>query len=173
MSGGIRPRPIGATLAGSLTTDNDHDVPRRDAGATLIEILITIVLMGTLVAGILTLTQTSIIASKTSEEAARIESALLTAAERVERADRLLFPCDDDLPKPVEAAAQLKLGVTPEQAPNYAKVVTEHLDGSGNWAPGACPGGVYQPNLVQRITITMTSPETGLTRSLEVIKGDI
>lgn len=154
--------------------EEPDDAPsRRDEGVTLIEILITIVLLGTLVAGILTLTQTSIIASKTSEDAARVESALLTAAERVERADRLLFPCDDDLPKPVEAAAQLKLGVTPEQAPTYAKVRTEHLDGTGKWATGACPGGVYQPNLVQRITITMTSPDTGLTRSVEVIKGDI
>ncbi|MCB0967831.1 MAG: hypothetical protein KDB37_13425 [Ilumatobacter sp.] len=135
--------------------------------------MITIVLLGTVVAGILTLTQTSIIASKTSDEAARVESALLTAAERVERADRLLFPCDDDLPKPVEAAAQLKLGVSPDEASTYAKVETEHLDQTGKWAPGACPNGIYQPNLVQRITITMTSPDTGLTRSLEVIKGDI
>lgn len=147
--------------------------PRRDAGVTLIEIMITIVLMGTLVAGILTLTQTSIIASKTSEEAARVESALLTAAERVERADRLQFPCDDTLPAPVEAAAQLKLGVPEDDVESYAWIVTEHLDGTGKWAPGACPGGVYQPNLVQRITITMVSPDTGLSRSLEVIKGDI
>ena len=155
------------------TEEPTHAILGRDAGVTLVEILITIVLMGTVVAGILALTQTSIIASKTSEDAARVESALLTAAERVERADRLLFPCDDDLPKPVEAAAQLKLGVTDVEAPNYAKVETEHLDQTGTWAPGACPGGVYQPNLVQRITITMTSPDTGLTRSLEVIKGDI
>lgn len=151
----------------------DASSRRRDAGVTLVEVLITIVLLGTMVAGILTLTQTSIIASKTSEEAARVESALITAAERVERADRLQFPCDDTLPAPVEAAAQLKLGVSEDDVENYAWIETEHLDGSGRWAPGACPGGVYQPNLVQRITITMVSPDTGLSRSLEVIKGDI
>ena len=157
-----------------MAGDNSYQrAPQRDPGVTLVEIMITIVLLGTVVAGILTLTQTSIIASKTSDEAARVESALLTAAERVERADRLLFPCDDDLPKPVEAAAQLKLGVSPDEASTYAKVETEHLDQTGKWAPGACPNGIYQPNLVQRITITMTSPDTGLTRSLEVIKGDI
>ena len=161
---------IGDNMA---TTDKSQRAEQRDQGVTLVEILITIVLMGTLVAGILTLTRTSIIASKTSEDAARVESALITAAERVERADRLLFQCDDELPQPVRAAAQLKLGVTPEQAPSFAWIETEHLNSSGRWEVGACPSPGWQPNLVQRITITMKSPDTGLTRSLEVIKGDI
>lgn len=141
-------------------------MPSRDAGVTFIEILITIVLMGTVVLGILALTRTSILASKTSKEAATVESALLSAAERVERADRDDFVCD--LSGPIHAAAQVKLGVPLADASNYVTIEYEYLAANA-WTPGC----VDQPNLVQRITITMEHPESGLSRSVEVIKGDV
>lgn len=142
-----------------------------DSGVTLIEILITIVLLGTIVVTILAATQTSIRTSRTSREAARVESALLTAAERVERASR-----DDgylcDLDGPIEAAAQLKLGVSAAEVAAFVAASYEHLTTSG-WQAGACPASGFQANLVQRITITMTGPDTGLSRTLEVVKGDV
>ena len=145
--------------------------PRADTGSTFVEVLVTIVLMGTVVLGLLAATRTQIIASHTSREAARVESALLAASERVERAPRSEgYTCD--LSGPVYAAAQLKLGVSAVDAPTYAKLDYEHLTAAG-WVAGACPGGAYQPNLVQRIGITMISPESGLTRKLEVLKGDV
>ena len=150
--------------------------PRRDAGVTFVEILVTIVLLGTVVVGILAATQTSIIASRTAAEAAQVETALLSAVERVERATRDEgYTCD--LSGPIYAATQLQLGVSAAEAPTYASISYEHLTAAG-WQPGACPidgGGLpqYQPNLVQRIRITMTSPDGGLSRTLEVVKGDV
>lgn len=143
----------------------------RDSGATFVEVLVTIVLLGMVVLGILAATRTQVVASKTSREAARVESALLSAAERVERASRSEgYTCD--LSGPVYAAAQLKLGVSAAEAPTFATLDYEHLTATG-WVAGACPGGVYQANLVQRVGITMISPDTGLTRRLEVLKGDV
>lgn len=152
------------------STSAPDRVSRRDAGSTFVEILVTIVLIGTVVLGLLTATRTQITASRTSREAAQVESALLAAAERVERAPRADYECD--LSGPVYAAAQLQLGVSAADAPTYAMLDYEHLTASG-WDPGACPAGGYQANLVQRIAITMVSPDTGLTRKLEVLKGDV
>lgn len=152
---------------GARPLDDDHD-----SGQSLVELLIAIVLFSTLVVGVLATTRTTIIASRTSKDAALVESALLSAAERVERASRDDGYTCEELTGPVEAAAQLKLGVDAASAPDYAKVKFEHLTAAG-WVDGACPGGAYQANLVQRITITMINPDTGLSRSLEVIKGDV
>lgn len=155
---------------------NRQGQPRSDRGVTFIEIVVTITLMGTLVLGILAATQASVRASRVSRESSKVESALLTAAERIERAPRsdATYQCPGvDLSGPVQAAAQLKLGVTSAEAPTYAKIVRyEHLF-EGAWVDGACPGPTEsQQNLVQRITISMTSPDSGLTRSMEVLKGD-
>lgn len=151
--------------------DDGEPVTLRDRGVTFIEVLITIVLLGTVVVGILAVTRTSIIASKTSKEAATVESALIAAAERVERADRAVVPVCD-LSGPIYAAAQTKLGVPLAEAPGYVTIEYDHLVGT-TWVDGACPGGTPQPNLVQRITISMEHPDSGLTRSVEVIKGDV
>lgn len=159
-------------------TDDRHQPSRRDRGVTFVELVVTIVLLGTVVLGILAATRASIRSSTVSSEAARVESALLTAADRVERASRddSTFRCD--ITGPVHAAAQLELGVTDGEAPNYASVRYEHLTSTG-WADGACPGaagdgpgGSFEPNLVQRITITMASPRSDLQRELTVLKGD-
>lgn len=145
--------------------------PRRDAGVTFVEVLVTIILLGTVVLGILTATRTSIVASRTAADAAVVESALLSAAERVERATRDEgYTCD--LSGPIYAAAQLQLGVDAGDAPAYTQIAYEHLT-AGGWQDGACPDGGYQLNLVQRVRITMTSPATGLSRTLEVVKGDV
>lgn len=155
---------------------NRQAQPGPDRGVTFIEIVVTITLMGTLVLGLLAAAQASVRASRVSREASKVESALLTAAERIERASRddATYQCPGvDLSGPVEAAAQLKLGVTSTEAPTYAKIVRyEHLF-EGGWVDGACPSPTEsQQNLVQRITISMTSPDSGLTRSMEVLKGD-
>ena len=148
----------------------------RDVGVTFIEVLITIVLMGTVVLGILAATRTAIVASRTASEAAAVETALLSAAERVERAAREDgYTCD--LSGPVYAAARLQFGISAAEVPAHVQIAYRHLAG-GAWEDGPCPLGTdgqprYQANLVQRLSITMTSPVSGLTRTLEVLKGDV
>jgi prepilin-type N-terminal cleavage/methylation domain-containing protein len=151
------------------TPQTRHPV-RRDGGVTLIEILITIVLLGLVVVGILTATRTLVLASRTADEVAQVQTALLTAAERIDRAPREQYLCVFD--DPIRAAAQLELGVTEDVVDNYWSVQYEHLGPSG-WTSGACPATGYQQHLVQRITITMTIPDSSVSRSLVVVKADV
>ncbi|MGH9134344.1 MAG: hypothetical protein ACRDZZ_10440 [Ilumatobacteraceae bacterium] len=141
----------------------------RDGGFSFVEIVITIVLMGTVVVPILAAVSASIKASTVSETAAEVETLLINAVDRVNRATRASFPCD--VTAPVVAAVE-----THGWPPSSATVGQEYLDSSGAWqtdASGtACPGGVDQNGLVQRITVTIKSPEDDVSRSLQVVRSD-
>jgi hypothetical protein len=101
-----------------------------------------------------------------------VTSAVLAAAERIERAPRTAFQCEEDLQELVYAAAELKLGVSADEVADYVDLGYEHLAGD-DWVDGACPVSGFHVNLVQRVHITMIGPDTGLQRNLEVIKGDV
>jgi prepilin-type N-terminal cleavage/methylation domain-containing protein len=137
----------------------------RDRGVTLVEVVITIALMGVVVVPVLSAIRTAIVSSSISESAAEVETMLVNAVDRVHRADRKDFKCD--FTAPVEASV-----LTFGWPASNAVVVHEHFEG-GNWQPGGCPGGVFRPGLVQRITISITSPDGDITRTLQVVKGDI
>jgi hypothetical protein len=43
----------------------------------------------------------------------------------------------------------------------------------GTWNSGACPNGVRPKGLVQKVTITVTSPDGRLNRTMQVVKSDV
>lgn len=137
---------------------------------TLIEIVLSIALMGIVVVPLLGAVATSIRASNISNDAAQVETLLVNSIDRVNRATRKDFPCD--LTSPVVAAVE-----TVGWPATSVVVGHEYLDINGQWQtdPGgsACPGGSFQNGIVQRITVTITSPDEGITRSLQVIRGEI
>lgn len=142
-----------------------------DQGSSFIEILVTIVLLGTVVIAVLTAVRTSVRVSQVNAEAARVETVLLDAVDRVNRADRTTFPCD--LTPPVVAAVEVQ-----GWDPGSAVVEQWYLDG-GVWTTGmgatpACPGdpGQLTQGLIQRIKISVTGPD-GLSRSIQVVKSDV
>lgn len=143
----------------------------RDVGLTFVELLVTIVLMGTVVVAVLAASQSLIISSRTNREAAAVESALIAAAQGIEGASR---SCNQDMDSVILAAVGIELGLTPAQADPYVDTSYRHLL-ADNWQPNACPGTpqTFQANLVQRVHIKVTSPDNGLWRELEVIKSDI
>jgi hypothetical protein len=132
---------------------------------------VTITLMAVVVMPILEAVRSSVRASSVSVEAAEVETVLVNAVDRVNRAPR-----ENDLKcvltGPVVAAVE-----THGWPDSSATVGHEYLDSSGVWQtdPGgtACPAGVPQNGLVQRITITITSPEHSVTKSLQVVKSDV
>jgi prepilin-type N-terminal cleavage/methylation domain-containing protein len=141
-----------------------------DQGFSFVEVVVTIVLLGVLVTAILTAVRASITASSVSRTAAQVESVLLNAVDRVNRAPRGDFPCD--LSAPVVAAVE-----TQGWPAANAAVAQEYLD-AGSWQTGpagaqACPGGVFRQGLVQRISITITSPDGELSRTIQVVKSDV
>lgn len=143
-----------------------------DRGVTLIEVVITISLLGIVVVPLLSSVATSIRVSRISESAAQVETLLVNSVDRVNRAGRDDFPCN--LTSPVVAAVE-----TVGWPASSATVGHEYLDPSGAWVTDpmgtgtACPNGSFQVGIVQRITITITSPDDGVSRSLQVIRGDI
>lgn len=153
-----------------MKTSSEVDrVDRHDDGSSFIEVLVTIVLLGTVVIAILAAVMTSVRVSHVNVELARVETVLLDAVDRVNRADRAGFPCD--LSAPVVAAVEVQ-----GWAPSAATVEQWYLDG-GVWTHGsaalpACPGVGLTQGLVQRIMVTVTGPEGGITRSIQVVKSD-
>ena len=141
-----------------------------DRGVTLIEIVVAITLIGVLIVPLLSAVTASIRSSMVSEAGAQVETLLVNSIDRVNRAKRSDFPCD--LTSPVEAAVE-----TVGWPTSSVVVDHEYLDPSGNWVTDpsgtACPGGAFQNGIVQRITVTITNPDQGLTRSLQVVRGDI
>lgn len=123
--------------------------------------------MGIVVAPILTAVAVSIRASSTSLTAAEVETLLINTIDRVNRAPR----SDDTaciLTGPVNAAVET------HGWPGSATVGHEYLQ-AGVWTTDpsgtACPGGFFNTTLVQRITVTITSPEHGVSRTLQVVRN--
>jgi type II secretory pathway pseudopilin PulG len=153
--------------------DHRHGADRHgaDDGITLIEIVITVTLLALVVVPILIAVTTSIKTSRISESAAQVETLLVNAVDRVNRSSQADFPCS--LTSPVTAAVE-----TVGWPASAATVYHEYLEIDGTWKTDdggltACRSTGFQNGIVQRVTITITSPEDGVSRSLQVVRGDI
>lgn len=144
-----------------------------DGGFTLVEVVIAVVLMGTVSVAALSAVVTSITTSSVSRSAAEVETAIVNAADRVNRAKK---SCDYTIY--AQAAVQI------EGWPASSAVVTHQYyvpsgdpTVEGQWVEGpptapACPG-VKTDLLVQRVTIQISDPDGNLQRSIEVVKSDV
>lgn len=156
------------------TQRRPDDGGARDGGYTLTEVVIAIVLIGIVVMGMLQAVRSSIVASSISRAAAQVETAVVNASDRVNRAPKT---CDYTIY--AQAAVQ-----TQGWAPETATVVHEYyVPGpdartDGTWQTGnvdypACPGPDTPDLLVQRVTITISSPDADVRRSIQVVKSDV
>lgn len=146
----------------------------RDHGFSIVEIVIAIVLMGTVVIAVLNAVSTSVKASSLSRSAAQVETAVVNAADRVNRAPKR---CDYTIY--VQAAVQTE-GWPPETASVTQEYYVPGPDATaeGTWATGAtgssgCSGPAPTDLLVQRVTISITSPDGKVRREIEVVKSDV
>lgn len=152
---------------------------RGDRGFTLVETVVTITLMVVLILPIMQAVQTSIAASSRTRSAAQVETAIVNAADRVNRAPK---KCDYTN---YARAAVLTQGWYTDAADydRAAKVTHEWYDvptktwmskPAGSAAP-ACPGSgvVVDALLVQRVTVTITTPDGQASRTIQVVKSDV
>ena len=142
---------------------------RRDAGFSLVEAVISIALMSIVVIPVLGAVMASIEASARSRSAAQIETVIVNAADRVNRA-----PTSCGYQEYVRAA----LG-SQQWDPNLATVIEEHYvaaatpNQAGTWAPGPCLIDSPTELLVQRVTIRIASPDGKVNRQIQVVKSDV
>jgi prepilin-type N-terminal cleavage/methylation domain-containing protein len=167
----LRRRPRDEAPGESVVAARASAVDSR--GFSLVEVVIAIALMGTVAVAALNAVTTSVRTSSTSRAAAEVETALVNAADRVNRAQKT---CDYTIY--AQAAVQT------EGWPASAAVVThEYYQPSGSpavagqWLTGpvaapACPG-VLTDLLVQKVTIRITNPEGNVSRSIQVVKSDV
>jgi prepilin-type N-terminal cleavage/methylation domain-containing protein len=156
------------------TPDREVERDRVDAGFSLIEVVIAVALLGIVVVPILDSIVSSIGASARNRTAAQVETVIVNAADRVNRAPKR---CDYTVF--AQAAVQTQ-GWAPGQATVTHEFYRPAADPSvpGDWAVGppggaACDGGVAADLLVQRVTITISSPDGAIRRTIQVVKSDV
>lgn len=140
-----------------------------DAGFTFVEAVVTVTLMAIVVAPILTAVSTAVRESARSRSAAQVETTIVNAADRVNRAPKV---CDYTIY--VQAAVRSQ-----GWDASTASVVHEHyvpppdLTQAGQWVPDACEIDTPHDLLVQRITVTISSPSADVSRTIQVVKSDV
>jgi prepilin-type N-terminal cleavage/methylation domain-containing protein len=150
--------------------DDNVEPTGRDDGFSLPEILITIVLMGTVLMAVMNASISGIRSSSGSAFASQVETVLQNAADRVNRA-----PQSCTYSSFVRAAAQLAHWDGDQVTATYHWYVPGHAANiQGSWAGnGSTACDPLDPgHNVQLISITVTSPDGKVTRELKVVKDD-
>jgi prepilin-type N-terminal cleavage/methylation domain-containing protein len=124
----------------------------RDRGFSIVEVMMTITLVSIAVIPLMDATLTSIRASSVARESAEVETVLSNAADRVNRAPA---------------------GKATATYEHYVPGSSALASDPGTWAPGACPGNVRTPRLIQLVTISVTSASGKVTRTVKVVKSDV
>jgi Tfp pilus assembly protein PilV len=143
--------------------------PTRDEGVSLIEVVAASAMMMIVVVPLGNAVLTSVQASSRSVENAKVITIAQNAADRVNRAGK---SCD--------YAQYARAAATNEGWPaSSVTVVQEHFVAAslptqpGVWQNEACADGVLGPMLVQRVRITVTGGEHGLSSTIDVVKSDV
>lgn len=145
-----------------------------DGGFSLIEVLIVVMLLGVVVIAVLSATITSVGTSALTRAGARVETVVVNAADRVNRA-----PKSCDYAPYARAAAQTEgwSASTVTVTQEYYVPATDPTV-LGTWLAGstgspACPAGALTDLLVQRVTVVINSPDGRVHRSIQVVKSDV
>jgi len=151
-----------------------------DQGNTFVEILVSIALMGTIVVTLLLAMQTTIRMSKMSDDQAKVESVIGSAADRV--ANFAYKPCPgfngDDRYLSIAQAAAPAVGwtgstVTIEEV-RFWKPGTQSWEPTNGLNPAECAPSVTlnDSRTLQKIRIRVTSPDGSHSRSTDVVKAN-
>lgn len=137
-----------------------EQAPRSERGDTLVEVIVSVVILGIVTAGLLAGMTTTTASSNISRNQADAEAVLTSVSEAVRDPTAYPYQCPGDY----------TLGALPSLPTGWsASLVTITSDGQWN-------GSVFQPACadpaqMQKLTITVHSPDGQLTWTREIVKG--
>ena len=155
--------------------------PRRDRGSSFIELLVSIVLLGLAVVGVLTTLRVTVIGTTTERDHARAQQWLQSSIGVLDAADRV--DCDVGLGEETvrltyQATLRAATGLTPpgwKGDPQLTVVKPVKVwDGTKYWDPydPTAPATCFDNDgfELQLITIEVTSPSGSVIERVEVVK---
>ncbi|MCU1396805.1 MAG: hypothetical protein JWM34_5233 [Ilumatobacteraceae bacterium] len=143
--------------------------PDDDAGFTLVEIIMAIVIMTIIAVPTMNAVITSIRADTENGNLADVQTVLQNAVDQINRA-----PKGCDYTQYAQAAAVTqgwKASQVTVSQQHYVAGVTPDLNGT--WTANACDGTSPTALLVQMVTITVASPDAKIQKTLQVVKSDV
>lgn len=155
--------------------DGAGAVQRGDRGYTLIEMLIAIVLMGTIVLSIMGGMWAVVRASRQSDQRAKVQAVLGSAADRISVLNHTNCPEIDGVYELFAEKAAESVGWPAESVRITSYEYWDPTpDVADPWA-GSCnaSAGLTTAKTLQRLTIEATSPDGNVVSSLQIIKSDI
>jgi len=157
---------------------------RPDVGTTLVEVVVAITLIGAFVGVLLSGLWTVIRISKFSDDQAKVEAVIGSAADRL--ANYAYIPCPATaanggyLPIVQAAAGTVDWAGTTVSIDSIlywspATSSTGSWTASNNLASSQCSQsvGLTTSKTLQRVTIRVVSPQTGYTRTIQVVKNNV
>ncbi len=132
----------------------------------------TVVLLGIIVIAVLSAVRASVRASTTAETAAEVETLVVNAIDQVTREP--ITTCD--YTDAVTAAVERYTDSTWDPIAAHVIVEQAYLEPDGSWTNDPTPGDnmpVPCAQQVWRVTVTISAPDGGLSRTIQVVKSEI
>lgn len=172
VSGTEKRRRRGGALRRRSGTDAPVRRSSRDRGTTFVEVLVSIVLLGTVVGSTLTALRTTIISSERDETQAKAHAALLAAEDALHRAAYEVCgsPAMDDIVGDYSTAvglATLPAGWT--AAVTYVRMWGRDPVSAVEMWRDTCTSGA---NSAQLVTVIVRSPSGEVGKTIQVVKRD-
>lgn len=152
---------------------------RRDSGTSFIELLVAIVLLGTVIIGVLTAVRTTVIGTRLERDHAKAQQWLQSASENVRGTVR--WGCDTYTEAEIRLHYQTDVIRLPANNPtgwpdNQIQVVrpVKVWNGEQYLDPYTAPQPCYdnEGKFLQLVTIQVLSPDGDILESVEVVKRD-
>lgn len=145
---------------------------RADAGFSLVEMVVTVTLMGVAMMPILIAALSLVKTSSYNRNATKVETVLANAADRLNRATESCQTANYQ--GVLEAALAVPKWPAELVTAEYSYFVPgPTVSDVGTWSTGLCPPNVLAKDLVQMVKITVTSPDGTIHRSMQVVKSKI
>jgi prepilin-type N-terminal cleavage/methylation domain-containing protein len=154
----------------------------KDSGFSMVEILVTIVLMGMTVVAVLVGVQTTIHATVVDREHATAFAWLQSASDEIYRTTRV--PCTSGRPAAIAAydTAAKSVAVPSSWSAGASILVTDveylgkvGVDDDFEWSPTFCfegTGYTTSPLYTQRVTVQVSAADGGIVKTIQMVKSE-